>query len=218
MNSSTGEHPSDSVSDLGTTFLFDVVALAALVLFYYATQPCRSSIRSEEAAEQLLRDQERDLNRVSELPLLKKASSSTDSPTSTVALCEFLGFPEATNIFGWIKVLATISDQKVLVHCRKDGFLYLLFIKYLCVYFLLLSAGGCGVLLPMFLMGKSIDRDLLTAYTIRNILSSRWKLWVVLLFTALYTAMAFVMLYLFHHRLRSIAATEVTFAVCRDQK
>ncbi|MDR3547249.1 MAG: hypothetical protein P4M11_03045 [Candidatus Pacebacteria bacterium] len=194
-------HPIDSIGDLETTFYFNAGALIAIVLFFSITRACRATDGEAEGAEQLLKGQ----RSVTEHATLGHRFAPDGPPRP--ALKEEKG----KNIFEWIRVLSTIPDQEVIVHCRKDGFLYLLFIKYLYTYFFLLAVGGCGVLLPVFLINSDIDTSLLAAYTIRNILNHKWKLWVVLIFTAIYSLMAFMMLYLFHHRLRSVAATEVQF-------
>jgi len=112
------------------------------------------------------------------------------------------------SFFEWINVLNVIPDNDVIMHCRKDGFLYLLFIQYLYKYFFIITVLNCAVLLPIFLINTKIDTQLLAAYTIKSIIGQNWKLWVVLAFTIIYTIMAFIMLYLFRQRLRTISETE----------
>ena len=112
------------------------------------------------------------------------------------------------SFFELVKIIYTISEDEVINCCHKDGFLYLLFIKYLCIYFAIITFSGCGVLLPIFLYGIDSLENLIMNYTIQNALNNEWKLWIVLIFTVLYSIMGFVMLYLFHARLKFITIVE----------
>ena len=196
------EHPINMISDLETTFFFDSIALVVIVLFFSLLRLCRGSAQDDPISEQLL-DHRSASDAATSLSGRSRAAPSIDYDIQRIEK------PEGRNVFEWVKVLLTIPDKDVIMHCRKDGFLYLLFIKYLYSYFFFLSLGSCGILLPIFLVNSPIDTNLVAAYTIQSIRGHKWKLWVVLAFTAIYSLMAFAMLYLFHHKLRNIAATEV---------
>jgi len=177
----------DSIEDLKVTFYFNILALIVILILFFTL-------------------------RVRKPPLHKSAKrkQSERKPPATPARLD-LGsslISQERTIFDWIKTFFGISDQDVLICCHKDGFLYLLFIKYLYTYFFMISLGNSCVLIPIFLVNSKISTNLLTAYTINNVIKTIWKLWIVLVFTLLYTVMGFIMLYLFHKRLRSVAVSE----------
>lgn len=97
-----------------------------------------------------------------------------------------------------------VSDQELVNRCYKDGFLYLLFLRYLCIYFCIIALGGCGVLIPIYVEDTGRDRNLLSSYTIAAV-SEPWKLWVVLGFTMLCSLLGFFLLRLFHARVKLVA-------------
>jgi len=103
-----------------------------------------------------------------------------------------------------IKLMFKITDKELINRCYKDGFLYLLFLRYLCIYFCIISFAGCGILIPTYMENETKDNDLLSNYTIANV-SENWKLWIVLGFTILYSLTGFFFLYLFNERIKLVA-------------
>lgn len=196
----------DCIEDLLVTIGFNIGA-SILLLIAFSILRCCQKPESQESARPFL-----PLHRhYSESVELLSLTTNRLTGKTLKKLSKLVAWETSrkSSIFGWIYTLATISDIDIVIRCHKDGFLYLLFLKYLYNYFFIISLCSCGILLPIFLSNTNSNFDHLSTYTISNIKEEKWKLWCILLFTELYSILALVMLYIFNHRIKSMALAEV---------
>jgi Late exocytosis, associated with Golgi transport len=79
----------------------------------------------------------------------------------------------------------------------SDGYIYLLYLKWWCVFFLCLSIVGVGVLCPFYYFG-SIENEkatLLQSLTVFEVSKSEWRVWVMLLISFGYSLIGYWFVY-----------------------
>lgn len=79
----------------------------------------------------------------------------------------------------------------------SDGYIYLLYLKWWCVFFFCLSIIGVGVLWPFYYFG-SIENEkatLLQSLTVFEVANSEWRVWVMLLVSFSYSLIGYWFVY-----------------------
>lgn len=62
--------------------------------------------------------------------------------------------PNPEGIFEWIKILKDISDEDLKVIAGTDAALFILFNRYMAIFFLFITLFNAVIFLPMYLTGK----------------------------------------------------------------
>jgi hypothetical protein len=109
------------------------------------------------------------------------------------------------SFLAWIRFVYNTDDKQVFSLCNAEGFLYLYFLRSAGIFFLILSVSSIVVMIPLFIVKfENVERQLLQKLTIENAYDSSAKLYVVLLFSFIYTFMAYFFVYNFKRKLISI--------------
>jgi calcium permeable stress-gated cation channel len=75
--------------------------------------------------------------------------------------------------FKWLKVFIHVPDTEVLTHSSLDGFLFLRFVKMLCIICLVGCCLAWPILIPLHIVGGGSSSEL-DRLTIGNVTNPQW--------------------------------------------
>jgi hypothetical protein len=127
------------------------------------------------------------------------------------------------SFFGWFKFIYNISDKEVMTIMNGEGYIYIYYQRITGHLFLFLSFISLFILIPFYLIGANTNDEIMKKFmnitlpnttstpfynytktkeipsilkpTIANAYSNPLKLWVILIFSLLYTCAAYYHLY-----------------------
>lgn len=104
------------------------------------------------------------------------------------------------SFLGWMKFVYYLNDRQVFSLCNAEGFMYLYFLRSTAKLLAIMSLTSILVMIPLFSVKYSSEKDeenhsILQKLTVKNAYKSVWKLYIVLIFSLLYTIFAYYHVY-----------------------
>lgn len=110
------------------------------------------------------------------------------------------------SLFGWIKFVYKTSDKQVFSLCNAEGFMYLYFLRTTGYLLLVISIISIVVFIPLFSVKQDTNDDvsIIHKLTVKNAYDNFTKLVIVLIFSFLYTFLAYYHVYNYKKKLNIV--------------